>query len=209
MRSFKLKIGTTLLTALLNVCNANAMTNVASEIGSADVRQKMTKVKELADQGNPVAQHCYAKYLLNSGDNNGAFGYFKLSADQKYTKAQYCCGLCLLNGNGVNRNLSEAINYIKLAADQGHAKSQLLYAILLRDEFLTKSNIKTAAEAIRYAKSAADQSYAAAQCCLGVWFYTGILCSHDISTAKHYLELAAKQNHAGAKNLLEFIKFKM
>ena len=59
--------------------------------------------------------------------------YLKLSADQGYAPAQFRYGLCLKEGEGVPRDLSEAARYFKLSADQGHAPAQFQYGLCLKE----------------------------------------------------------------------------
>ena len=53
-----------------------------------------------------------------------AIKYYKLSADQGYSGAQYNLGYMYENGYGVKQSDTEAIKYYKLAADQGNLEAK-------------------------------------------------------------------------------------
>jgi serine/threonine protein kinase len=77
-----------------------------------------------------------------------------MSADQGNALGQNDYGVCLENGEGVPKNLSEAARYFKMAADQGNAVGQNNYAICLeRVEGITKD----LSEAARYHRLTEDQ----------------------------------------------------
>jgi TPR repeat protein len=55
----------------------------------------------------------------------------KARADGGDAEAQYEYGLCLRDGNGVEKDPSGAASYFKLAADQGHTVSQAMFGLCL------------------------------------------------------------------------------
>jgi TPR repeat protein len=86
---------------------------------------------------------------------------FTLKAGNEF--GQSADGVCLLKGEGIERNPIEAAKYYKMAADQGYHVSQWNYgALLMKGEGIERNPI----EAAKYYKMAADQgnSYAQSQC---------------------------------------------
>ena len=47
-----------------------------------------------------------------------------MEADRGVRNAQCSLGLCYMHGEGVERDLKEAVRYYRLAADQGHVVAQ-------------------------------------------------------------------------------------
>ena len=57
-------------------------------------------------------------------DQKAAARLFRLAADKGHAHAQQALGACLMKGQGVAQDLSEAERYFRLAAEQGNAKAQ-------------------------------------------------------------------------------------
>ncbi|MEI8248806.1 MAG: tetratricopeptide repeat protein, partial [Lentisphaerota bacterium] len=53
-------------------------------------------------------------------------------AKQGNADAQYNLGLCLKKGDGVEKNLVEAVKWFRKAAVQGHAQGQLNLGVCLK-----------------------------------------------------------------------------
>lgn len=67
---------------------------------------------------------CYLCYLNETGtnkDENLAFKYAKMSADQNNVHGLNSAGYCYKHGHGTQKNQSMAFKYFKLSADQGNA----------------------------------------------------------------------------------------
>ncbi len=56
----------------------------------------------------------------NSGDYATAIALFEPNAHQGNRDAQYAMGVAYYEGNGVNRDLDEALTWFRKAADSGH-----------------------------------------------------------------------------------------
>ena len=55
-------------------------------------------------------------------DDDKAFEVFSAAAEQGYTRAVVCLGHCYKNGQGVEKNPSEAVKLYTQAADKGYAR---------------------------------------------------------------------------------------
>jgi TPR repeat protein len=75
--------------------------------------------KQLAEQGYGVTQ-----------DYRALVEWYKLSAEQGYTYAQYNLGNMYRQGQGVTRDFKPALKWYRLAAEKGHAKAQFNLGVM-------------------------------------------------------------------------------
>jgi TPR repeat protein len=77
------------------------------------IPEEIMELKISADQGNVDAQIALARHLrqgeLIPKDLSGAAKYYKMAADQGHAIAMNMFGFCLKNGEGVAKNLLEAM----------------------------------------------------------------------------------------------------
>ncbi len=86
-------------------------------------------------------------------------------AEQGDAKAQFNLGLCYDKGEGVAKDVAEAVKWYRKAADQGVAAAQYNLGVCYQDgDGVTKD----ACEAVKWYLKAADQGDVRAQCSLGV-----------------------------------------
>lgn len=78
----------------------------------------------LAAGCSPEYYYEKGKELSKNGEYDKAFEYYQKAAEKGYALAQFYLGLCYHNGEGVEKNLSEAVKWYRKAADQGHAEAQ-------------------------------------------------------------------------------------
>jgi TPR repeat protein len=95
--------------------------------------------------------------------------FYELTADQGSAGGQLNDGFCLLNGRGVDLDLSLAAHYFKLAADQGHDCGQFTQGFCLLNGRGIDLDLRLAAH---YFKLAADQECAGGQLKYGVCLET-------------------------------------
>jgi hypothetical protein len=118
-----------------------------------------------------------------------------MSADQGNAYAQNEYGNCLKNGEGVARNLPEAVQYFRMSVDQGNAAGENSYGmLLLRGEGIDK-NVE---EAMRYFKMSADKENAEGQNNYGVQLF---LQGNVIEGAEYLKKSAGQGNRFGQNNL--------
>ena len=91
-----------------------------------------------------------------------------LAACGQKEKAEKYCSSC---GEGVSKDLSEAVRWYRKAAEQGIAQAQ--YNLGVCYEF-GKGVSKDQAEAVRWYRKAAEQGDARAQCNLGYCYNNGV-----------------------------------
>ncbi|MDR2387453.1 MAG: sel1 repeat family protein, partial [Deltaproteobacteria bacterium] len=103
------------------------------------------------------------------------------------------------HGEGLKKDLNEALSYSLLAANQGHDGARLFLAML----FLKADPVKADDfdKAVEYIELVADKGNATAQYILGQLHYDGHLgykglsLKKDLVEAIKYFQLAAEQNH--------------
>lgn len=92
----------------------------------------------------------------------------KNKAEQGNAEAQYSLGVCYRCGDGVEKNLEEAIKWYKKAAEQGYAKAQYNLAVCYDSEYGVEKNVE---KAVKWYRKSAEQGYARAQHNLGICYY--------------------------------------
>jgi hypothetical protein len=113
--------------------------------------------------------------------------------------SEYRLGLCYYNGEGVDKDFSEAVKWYRKAAEQNYAKAQNdLGYCYGKGQGVTKDEV----EAVKWYRKAAKQNLAAAQCNLAVCYYNGRGMPKDHVTARQWFREAAEQNYANAQYML-------
>ena len=99
-----------------------------------------------------------------------ALDEFTELAQNGHSGAQYNLGLMYNNGNGVGRDMFEALDLWRRAAVQGHASAQYNLGLLYEgDDEIAEDFL----EAARWYRSAAEQGHANAQNNLGLLYESG------------------------------------
>jgi len=75
-------------------------------------------VRLAAEGGCPEAQYRHGCNLYDSGKISEAVKFYFKSAQEDYAPAQWCYGLDVLHGNGVDKNEKLGLSYIRMAAEQ-------------------------------------------------------------------------------------------
>ena len=105
--------------------DVQAMFNLAfiyqRESFALDPDKAATLLRTAADRGHPGAQYECACMLVDAGNNDQAFSYFKLSAEQGFTISQRFVGNAYEYGLGFKADLKEAARWYGLAAAAGDA----------------------------------------------------------------------------------------
>ena len=108
--------------------------------GVGDVEEAEKKFKTLLEDaraGDPAAQNglgvmyytgeaiskTQSGHVLNN-DPELAAGWFSRAAEQGYADAQFNLGLMYVNGEGVEKDVVQAVELFKKAAEQGHVDAQ-------------------------------------------------------------------------------------
>ncbi len=133
------------------------------------------------------------------GDYETALKEWRPLAEQDDASAQTRLGFMYGKGEGVLRDLTEAVRWLRLAADQGNAKAQNELG------HMYSNGIGVATDAIegnRWTRLAAEQGNSDAQLNLARAYLTGEGIKQDITEAIRWWRLAAAQGRASAQNNL-------
>ncbi len=147
------------------------------------------------------------------GDKNATDNGGKNALDRSYAPAQFFLGEMYYNGEGVEKNLTEAKKWYTKAADKGDARAQFnLGMMYYNGEGVAKNLTETERwkEAFEEYEKAADRGYengvdkgdARAQFNLGKMYYDGKGVGKDLTKAVKWYTRAARQKHASAQNNL-------
>ncbi|GAA6136953.1 hypothetical protein NBRC116583_07000 [Arenicella sp. 4NH20-0111] len=75
-------------------------------------------LRQAAEGGCPEAQYRHGCNLYDSGKVREAIEFYLKAAQEDYAPAQWCYGLDVLRGNGIDRNEKVGLSYIRMAAEQ-------------------------------------------------------------------------------------------
>ena len=120
----------------------------------------------------------------------------KKAAEQGDAQAQCNLGVCYHFGNGVEKNLSEAVKWWRKAAEQGDAQAQYNLGVCYA---LGDGVEKNPTEAVKWCRKAAEQGNAQAQYNLGFCYDFGNGVEKNLSEAVKWYRKAAEQGLASAQ----------
>ena len=125
------------------------------------------------------------------------FEQYKAKAQTGDAVAQCNLGTCYAMGEGVEKDVAEAVKWLRKSADQGDARGQCGLGSCY---FLGEGVEKDAAEAVKWFRMAAKQGHSVAQYNLGLCYYRGEGVAKDEVEAYKWYLLAAAQGDAKAKD---------
>ena len=130
----------------------------------------------------------------------------KKAAEQGDAQAQYNLGNCYAFGDGVEKNLSEAVKWWRKAAEQGVAPAQFN----LGNCYAFGNGVeKNPTEAVKWYRKAAEQGYAPAQFNLGVCYYNGQGMIQNNIKAYAWIAVASANGYDDATKALQLLKEEM
>lgn len=165
--------------------------------------------KMAADQFDDEAEfevgHCFHFGNGVKRDIKQAMEYYQRAIDHGNNPNALCnLGVCYGNTNDVPVDLKKAVEYYQRSADLGCAQGKVNLGIYIENG---KAGLaKDMARAVALYREGADLENAAGQYNLGRCYEEGIGIAKDLKLALENYELAAKQNHAAAKDCLKRLK---
>ncbi len=120
--------------------------------------------------------------------------------------AQYNLGICYANGEGVPKDVVEAVKWYRKAAEQNHAGAQSNLGLCY---FFGEGVPKDDVEAVKWYRKAAEQNHAFAQWYLGVCYAKGEGVPKDYVQGYMWFLLAGAQGNENAKKNIEIIENRM
>jgi hypothetical protein len=133
--------------------------------------------------------------LMDEGDTQPK----SINLEPKTKDEQYSLGVRYIQGNGVDKNYTEAIKWFTLAATQEHSDSQLMLGKIYYYGEFVKPDFK---KALMWSTLAAAQGLSEAQYLLGLMYENGSGVTESKVEAKKWYTLAANQGMSEAKEKL-------
>lgn len=127
-------------------------------------------------------------------------------AEKGEAVAQLELGGIYLKGEGVPKDVAEAVKWLSKAAEQGNGEAQMkLGGIYIGGRGVLKNSV----EAAKWYLMSAEQGNAAAQCQIGRMRLTGVGIPKDEVEAYKWSTLAASQGDAAAIKVISFLLVRM
>lgn len=140
-----------------------------------------------------------AKQKLAQKDFAAAHAIYLSLAQQNDAKACYNLGLMYHDGDGVEKNMTEAVNWYTRAANLNYKEAQYMLASLV---FQREIQSISYAQAADYYAQAAKLGHVKSQLNLGMLYFRGDVLAQDLPAAVHWLSLAASNNNSEAQGYL-------
>jgi hypothetical protein len=123
----------------------------------------------------------------------------KAKAEAGDPNSEFQLGLAYANGQGVAKDLAEAVKWYRKAAEQNFAPAQTSLGYCYEGGIgVAKDDV----EAVKWFRKAAEQNFAPAQSDLGARYCNGVGVAKDYVEGYKWLRKAAEQNFADAQNNL-------
>jgi len=140
-----------------------------------------------------------AKQKLAEKDFAAAHAIYLSLANQNDAKAYYNLGLMYQDGDGVAKNLDEAVKWYTKSAELGYKEAQYtLGALVFQRQIQTISY----PQAVTYYEQAAKQGHVKSQLNLGMLYFRGDVTPQDLPAAVQWLSLAASNNNSEAQGYM-------
>ena len=166
----------------------------------ADQQKASLWFRELAERGNSRAQFALAKILLD--DERGreeALNWFIKSSDLGNKMASHNIGMMYKDGNGVDKDIREAVKWFVKAAQQDNVESQtILWQIHNSSEFDEDLN-EELKDVIKHWSSSAEKGNAFAQRNFAWKLLLGVELEQNASTAFELFLRAAEAGDSSAR----------
>lgn len=140
-----------------------------------------------------------ARQKLAEKDYAAAHAIYLALANQNDAKACYNLGLMYQDGDGVSKNMDEAVKWYTKSADLGYKEAQYLLASLV---FQRQTQSISYPQAVTYYEQAAKQGHVKSQLNLGMLYLRGDVIAQDMPAAVQWISQAASNNNSEAQGYL-------
>jgi len=140
-----------------------------------------------------------AKQKLSQKDYAAAHAIYLSLANQNDAKACYNLGLMYQDGDGVAKNMDEAVKWYTKSAELNYKEAQYTLASLV---FQRQIQSISYPQAVTYYEQAAKQGHVKSQLNLGMLYLRGDVIAQDMPAAVQWLSLAASNNNSEAQGYL-------
>lgn len=144
---------------------------------------------------------CYEYERLEHGIQ-GNIEWFRTYAIQGIPDAQYNVGWCYENGEGVEKNIDEAVRWYLMAAEKENIDAQVRLGFIYSNKGFFTHDKKDYLEAAKWFILAAEQGNIDAQREIGEMYYKGEGVGKDYSKAIIWFRKAADQGDARAMDFI-------
>lgn len=155
-------------------------------------KDDLSKLEEMAMDGNPIAQANWAvvlcKGIERESDTDQAVDYFIKAAEQGLDYIQLIPGFIFENGVMVEKDIAEALRWYQMASDQGNAQATLMIAAMYQTgrDGIPVDEAKT----FEWMRKSAEQGNPFAQTFLGAAYSMGFGVSKDKIAALAWFDFA-------------------
>lgn len=140
-----------------------------------------------------------AKQKLLQKDYAAAHAIYLSLANQNDAKACYNLGLMYQDGDGVAKNMDEAVKWYTKSAELNYKEAQYMLASLV---FQRQIQSISYPQAVTYYEQAAKQGHVKSQLNLGMLYLRGDVIAQDMPAAVQWLSQAASNNNSEAQGYL-------
>jgi TPR repeat protein len=123
----------------------------------------------------------------------------RTQAETGDAQAQYRIGLAYYEGDGITKDLAEAVRWFRKAAEQGNANAQHEVSVAYASGEGVAEDLE---ESVKWIRLAAAQGHSRAQCNLGNVYYHGVGVAKEVTEAATWYMKAADQGLADAQQAL-------
>ena len=127
---------------------------------------------------------------------------YKELAKENDPKANLELGLIYLKGDGIAKNLNQAVEYFQKASDLGNLESSYFLGKIYLSEKTKYYNPK---KAYNIFVDASDKNHGKSQLMIGRFLLMGEIVSKDYEKALHYFKLASKQKEYEANCYIAYM----
>ncbi len=158
-----------------------------------------TAEKSASEAPPPTTLELYQ--AATKGDPTALRG-LRTKAENGDSVMQFTLGYMYENGQGVPKDLAQAVAWYSRAAEQGNAYSQHNLGVMYRDG---EGVPEDAVQAVVWFRKAADRGLPEAQFNLGVMYHNGQGVPQDLAQAEAWYRKAAQQGNADAQKQLKVL----
>jgi TPR repeat protein len=141
--------------------------------------------------------------IFSDGVFDTAYGEYLTLAKEGNVEAQYKVGLMLANGQGISKNMEQAVKWWTTAAENGNKIAQYNLGVLYAKGQDVKEDFNMSADLFTLS---AEQGFAKAQYALGLMYMQGVGVKKDIVEGVRLIKKAADNGDAQAIKELENLK---
>jgi TPR repeat protein len=122
-------------------------------------------------------------------------------ASSGHIEAQYCLGVALHDGKGVERNPTKAIEWYEKAGEKGHYASQYWLCLMYKDGIGAKVS---SLEARYWCQRAGNSGNPEGMYAMGLWYLSSVIRDRDVRAYIWFLR-AANAGEPEARAMLELL----